>query len=194
VAFHTVYASRTADELKDLFLVAGRPAHPPSVLRVRFHVELLRRFGFSDIAQQLDDQLNGWGEVTGAEAEFLDAYLRFLVDDDAPTGARDVIDRVIDLITDIASDAACYDLGKRASSSAAHRSEVELQAWWRTIARRVEVEGAFLPDEAAAFAPSDVINAIWWKRAADGNKSPKNRLAWRVLLRNWNAGEEGGNP
>lgn len=190
LAFRTVYPpQRTSEALNDLFRTERTdvfnllPKHPPTLLRVRLHIDMLDMLGFHGVAKDLNAEFDKeWNEGKVLRDGFLDEYAKYLLA--RKPGARDSIENVLDAIGKNAGAALCYDLVLRGDSDAAHRTESELLAWWQEIARRIEVEGKFLPQDMQHVVPPDAINAIWWKRALEGGE-PKNRLAWRVALRNY---------
>lgn len=185
-AFRTVYSP--VDDLDHYFKVDATPSkHPPASLRARVHIDVLRELGFVDIATLLEEDFIEWNTASTARNGFLDEYAHFLRDG---AGSIEVL-RAIDLFGHVAGDKKCYDLKKRAGAAAPYHTQAALQSRWVDIAREIEEEGAILPSDVRSMSPSDVINAIWWKRIQDSKREPLNRMAWRVALRNHQAATRG---
>ncbi len=190
IAFQTAYPpDETEHELDRFFAtlsegVAPKDDHPPSLLRVQLHADILRDLGFRRIAAKLaSDSSPVWNLEKKFHRGFLAAYARFLRDRDR--GAGRCIADVIDIMVDVAGTASAYGLPYRAQDRAPYSSEKALRTWWKTITHQIEDEGRVFTTDVQSIAPADAINAIWWKRSQQGDREPKNRLAWRVALRNY---------
>ncbi|MBV8543286.1 MAG: hypothetical protein JO093_01125 [Acidobacteria bacterium] len=181
-AYRTVYTPDTATELKMLG-ASEAPRHPPTVVRTQLHIALLRTLGFNTAADRLEAEPQ-WKEAL-ADAQrnsLLRDYFTFLTKD-----VYSEIDYVIDLIG--SAGAAPYDLRKRTNGEQGSLASAEqtLNAAWLDLAHGVETQGKFMPNDMVNVRPADALNAIWYKRMEEGDADPKNRLAWRVALRNCNA-------
>lgn len=196
-AYHTVFTPNTARDLKHLTerVTADTPRHPPALLRARLHAAWLAELGFPTISAMLRTASDEEWTRAGSDphADLLTAYASFVTEDLA-----DTFKRALDAIGG-AGGPHSYDLRKRSGIAPAGMvgPEVEerLLKRWEAIARRVESERKYLVDDMSAavldddptptrITPADSINAIWWKRIREGAEDPKNRLAWRVALRN----------
>ncbi len=178
------FAFRTLHPISDPGSVAwGSSSHPPTGVRVRFHIDLLRRLGFDRIPALLEDDLatestsHGDGHLAGEER-----YREFLAS--APVGT--LIDDFISHLTDATEPTATYNLMHQNAARA--DAEGRLISTWMAFAKQVEEEGAVLAADVTSVSPADAINAIWWKRIEEQDhiphRDPRNRLAWRVALRN----------
>lgn len=178
-AYRTVYAPDVSTELK-LLTNAEPPRHPPTVLRTQLHISLLRTLKFDTAANRLQDEFEWqWSQAKG-DTLLLD-YFTFLKND-----VYSELDYVLDLIGS-ASAIAPYDLRKRNDLGPVDTSEDTLIDYWLALANAVETQGKFMPSDMMSVSPADAVNAIWYKRMQEGAVEPKNRLAWRVALRNCNA-------
>jgi hypothetical protein len=192
IAFQTAYPPGDTEYELDLFFaklgegVEPQEDHPPSLLRLHFHAALLHDLGFQTIAGRLARaSAPTWNRGKKVHRGFLAAYAHFLRDRDR--GAGRCIADVIDTVVDVAGVASAYDLPYRAQEDVPYASEKALRKWWRDITYQIEDEGRVFTRDVAGIAPADAINAIWWKRSLQGERAPKNRLAWRVALRNYDA-------
>ena len=189
LAFRTVYPPRLTREALDwLFGIQenvvweAEPQHPPTLLRVRLHIDTLSKLGFEDIPALLErDSRADWKKASALHDSFLVAYLAFLTS----SATTDCLASIIELVGEIAGAEHSYHLKHRRLSGSPHLSEASLLDWWKAITRQIEDEGRILPGDVSGIAPPDAINAIWWKRALEGAREPKSRLAWRVALRNY---------
>jgi hypothetical protein len=187
IAFRTVYPPRSPEyELQQLF-DSSTPVtdlHPPALLRVHLHEHILSDLGFKTVSKELArDSSALWTTGKRVRNGFIDAYARFLRD--ARRGAGRCMARTLATIVEIAGEASAYNLRARADTNARHSSEKDLLRWWAAITRQIQDECKVFTRDIQGIAPADAINAIWWKRARQGNRDPKNRLAWRVALRNY---------
>jgi hypothetical protein len=180
-----VLAFRTVHPIADPKggVAPGNRSHPSTNLRVWLHIALLRRLEFRVLAGLIEDDLRDeWGEL--AQGPELEQACKTFVDTLMQPGGT--VDHLIEHLTD-ASDTA-YNLQRRREQDAPRSSEAALLDHWTDIARAVEVDRHILSADVTAFAPPDTINAIWWKRIAEQSEDPeteaRNRLAWRVALRN----------
>jgi hypothetical protein len=187
IAFRTVYPPRNPEyELQQLFDASTPPPelHPPALLRVHLHEQILSDLGFKTLSKRLTSDSSAlWATGKKVRSGFIDAYARFLRD--RTTGAGGNIADILVTVVEIAGESSAYNLKARAETNARNSSEKDLLQWWTEITRQIEEEGKVFTRDVQSIPPADAINAIWWKRALQHNRDPKNRLAWRVALRNY---------
>lgn len=195
-AFRTVFTPNTSRDLSDLRERVSRdaPHHPPTLLRAHLHTLWLKELGFYSVSETLDDANKKEWDLAQADphAGLLTAYASFVSDD-----VGEMFKRAIDIVGGDGNPDS-YDLRKRSATTslAVAEPEVEMRllARWTAVAHQIETERKYLPEDirnaalpgesARAITPADMINAIWLKRIDEGTEHPKNRLAWRVALRN----------
>jgi hypothetical protein len=177
-AYRSVFTPDTDKEVERLY--HGQiPHHPPTALRIQLQIHLLRQLGFKRIATYLEkDFAAEWKEVR-EKHPVVERYMNLLRHD-----VYSHLTFLVDLVRGVAGSAHAYDLPKRKEEGLALASESAVLRHWEAIAVRIEHEARYLPNDVLDLQPADAINAIWWKRIREGGAMPKNRLAWRVALRN----------
>jgi hypothetical protein len=186
-----VFAFRTVHPISDREhgVAPDNHSHPSTSLRVGLHIDLLRRLGFTDIATLLEDDLQEeWAEL-GDKSPFEVAYEKFLSSTDGIRGLVDlIVKHFTEHITTTAGASSTYNLERRREDGVPLSTESELIDRWISFAHQVEDERNVLAADVTEISPADTINAIWWKRIEEQShnphQQPRNRLAWRVALRN----------
>lgn len=180
-AYTTMYFSQPHREaqriLQPNLVKLHQSRHPPTVVRCALQHRVLLALGFKTVAQKAAPGLGGdWAELS-AGPELIRKYDSFL----RRGHLRQLLDEVLKLFIDVASassSSGCYSLVSQG------QEEGQVLTRWKAIATRIEETDGFSPEDLAGASPADLINAIWWKRCLSPGQRPRNRLAWRVALRN----------